>query len=312
MGTPPFAAACLERLLLGTHDILAVVTRADRPSGRGQKLSVSPVKALAEDRGIEVLQPASAKDPEFAARLRELAPDLAVVVAYGRILPNEVIEIPRLGCINAHASLLPKLRGAAPIERAILEGCEETGITIMRINERMDAGDTMLTRSVPIDAATDSGSLREVLAELSGDLLVEAIDTLADGKAEFAGQDDERATYAPPLDKSEAELDWTAPATVVDRVIRAFRPRPGAFTFHDGLRIKILDGTPTKDSDTPGSQVRPGTLHTDLNSIAVVCGEGMLRLGSVQPEGKRAMPAADYLRGQGADRGRMFGRGTDD
>jgi methionyl-tRNA formyltransferase len=306
MGTPPFAATCLERLLAGQHQIVVVATRADRPSGRGQKISVSPVKALALEHGIEVLQPGSAKDPEFAGRLHEIAPDLAVVVAYGRILPNDVIEAPRLGCINAHASLLPRLRGAAPIERAILQGYDETGVTIMRISERMDAGDTMISRSVPIDTQTDAASLRESLAEVSADLLADAVDLLARGEARFMPQNDDDATYAPPIAKSEAEIDWSADAESVDRAIRAFRPRPGAFTFHDGLRLKILEGSVEHGADDGA----PGTIRAEADAAIVCCGSAAIRILTVQPEGKRAMSASDYLRGQGAGKPPVLGRET--
>jgi methionyl-tRNA formyltransferase len=297
----------LERLLAGPHEIVAVATRADRPSGRGQKIAISPVKALALDKDIEVLQPVSAKDPEFAERLREISPDLGVVVAYCRLLPNDVIDTPRLGCINAHASLLPRLRGAAPIERSILEGYDETGVTIMRISERMDAGDMMISRSVPIDTQTDAGSLRDRLAEVSADLLADAVDLLARGEARFTPQDDSAATYAPPLEKSEAEIDWNADAETIDRAIRAFRPRPGAFTFHDGLRLKIIEGRPA--AGATGDP--PGTIRVETGGAVVCCGNGAIRILTIQPEGKRPMPATDYLRGQGAGKQPVLGRATD-
>jgi methionyl-tRNA formyltransferase len=302
MGTPPFAAVCLERLLRGPHDVRAVVTRADRPRGRGQELQPSAVKALAVEHGLEVLQPRTAKDETFQARLRELAPDVAVVVAYGRILPSAVIEIPRLGCINAHASLLPRLRGAAPIERAILEGERETGVTIMRIDERMDAGDVIAMRRVPIGATTDAASLRETLAELSADLLAEVLDQLAAGTARFTPQDEGAATYAPPLDKREAAIDWNASAESVERQVRAFRPSPGAFTFDGKRRLKILSATVV--DDRPDAEA--GTLLAGNDAMLVACGRGSLRIDMVQPEGKRPMSGADYLRGAAAPRPRRL------
>src|SRR6185503_13067587 len=217
MGTPPFAAQCLERLLDSSHEIAAVVTRADKPRGRGMEMQPSACKELATARGIEVIAPATAKDPDLARRLHELAPDLCVVVAYGRLLPATILELPPLGCINAHASLLPRLRGAAPIERAILEGYERTGVTIMRISERMDAGDMQMAREVAIAPDMDAGELRRRLAGVAADLLVVAVEQLARGEAKFQPQDEAQATYAPPLRREEARIDWTRAAVDVDR-----------------------------------------------------------------------------------------------
>lgn len=299
MGTPAFAAFCLERLLSTRHSIAAVVTRADKPRGRGMELQPSAVKRVALERGLEVLSPASAKDPALAERFRAIAPDLAVVVAYGRILPVSLIEIPRLRCINAHASLLPKLRGAAPIERAILEGYSETGVTIMRIAEQLDAGDMLISRAVPIHDDTDAGALRETLARTAADLLVEAIELLAEDRARFVPQDDGQATYAPPLRRDEGHLDWYQPAVAVCRRVRAFAPQPGAFTFADSRRLKVLHGRKAAEQ----TDAAPGTiLGVRGECVAVACGGGIYLLDSVQPEGKRPMAAAAWARGNASIR----------
>jgi methionyl-tRNA formyltransferase len=294
MGTPQFAEVCLGRLLESAHPVAAVVTRPDRPAGRGQKPRPSPVKLLARSRGIEVIEPAKPSAPEFIAALRALAPDVVVVVAYGRLLPDAVLGIPPHGCINAHPSLLPHLRGAAPIERAILRGDQETGVTIMRINERMDAGDVLMAERVPIGARTDAAALRDALASVAARLLVSALDALAAGRAAFAPQDESLATYAPPLSTEEARIDWAQPAVVLDRAIRAFHPAPGAFTFDRGRRLKIRSALAR-----PGpAEGEPGTvLELAGDGMLVACGEGALLVETVQPEGRRPMSAAEYARG---------------
>ena len=305
MGTPPFAARSLERLLAGRHEIATVVTRPDKPRGRGMTVQASAVKQLAEKHGLPVLAPASAKDAALATRLREIAPDLAVVVAYGRILPRSVLEIPRLGCINAHASLLPRLRGAAPIERAILEGFEETGVTIMRLVEEMDAGPIVAARTLPIGPETDGGELTDRLSHVAADLLVEVVDSIARGEATFTEQNSAEATYAPPIEKAEAEIRWNDPVVRVDRVVRAFRPRPGAFTFDGERRLKIEHGRIGGRSDadaTPGTIVEVGE-----DGVVVACGEGAFVVHRVQPEGRKAMSAAAWARGLDRAIGRRIG-----
>jgi methionyl-tRNA formyltransferase len=300
MGTPAFARVCLEALLASRHRVVAVVTQPDKPAGRGMKLSESAVKRLARERGIEVRQPVKLRDAGFVEWLRDLAPDLAVVVAYGRILPADVLAIPRLGCINAHASLLPALRGAAPIQRAIMEGLRETGVTIMRISEEMDAGDMLMSAAVEITADTDGPSLHDRLAETAAPLLVAAVDAIADGSAVRTPQDHAAATYAPPIRAHDARIDWQRSAAAIDRQIRALRPRPGAYT-HDGpVRLKVLSARPHAGrSHGPGTSARPGTLlGAGEAGVDVACGDGVLTLIEVQPEGRKAMKAADYLRGR--------------
>ena len=295
MGTPVFARVCLQALLDTPHHVTAVVTQPDKPSGRGMKVTESAVKQLAAERGLEILQPPSAKAPEFIERVRTLAPDIAVVVAYGRMLPNELIDIPRLGCINAHASLLPKLRGAAPIQRAILEGYDTTGVTIMRISEEMDAGDMLIADSVAIDADTDAASLHDALATTAARLLARALDTLAAGSAKFTAQDHAEATFAPPLRNEEARINWSRTAAEIDHHVRGFRPRPGAFTFDAGTRLKILDARPT---DVPADTAAGTLLGSNETGLLVAAADVVMSIAEVQPEGKKAMTAADYLRGR--------------
>lgn len=287
----------LRRLLATRHRVLAVVTRPDKPRGRGQQLEPSPVKRLALEAGIEVLGPASARDEAFLARLRELRADLGVVVAYGRILPRAALDAPRLGCINAHASLLPLLRGAAPIERAILAGLTETGVTIMQMNEGLDEGDVLAEGRTPIPDSMTGAELRDVLAAMSADLLVETIDRFAeaDGPLPATPQDDAAATFAPPLKKNEAAIHWGADARDLWLRVRAFAPRPGAFAFDGKSRLKILEATPhdTPHDAAPGTVLGPGS-----RGLLVACGRGVLELVTVQPEGRRAMSVLDYERGQ--------------
>ncbi len=292
-GTPPFAARCLEALLGGPHPVAAVVTRPDKPAGRGMVERPSAVKTLALAHSLPVLAPASAKGPELCEAIERYRPDLGVVVAYGRILPADVLAAAPLGFINAHASLLPALRGAAPIERAILEGYRETGVTIMQMNERMDAGDIIAARTVPIDDEADRETLTSALAEVAAELLPETIEAIARGTARRTPQDDSQATYAPPIDKREAAIDWSEPAEKVARRVRAFRPRPGAYAFDNGRRLKILGARPTGGSGQPGA-----VLQTDKEGMLVACGRDAVLVSTVQPEGKRPMPAADYLRGR--------------
>jgi methionyl-tRNA formyltransferase len=304
MGTPPFAAHCLVRLLDTPHEIAAVVTRPDKPRGRGMEMQRSAVRTVAEARGVAVLTPASAKAPEFVAGLRRLAPDLAVVVAYGRLLPPSVLELPRFGCINAHASLLPALRGAAPIERAILEGHARTGVSIMRIEERMDAGPVVSSAELEIAASMDAGELRERLAVLAAALLADAVDRVARANAASTPQDEARATYAPPLRREESQIDWSEPAAIVDRRVRAFAPAPGAFTFDGTRRIKVLRGHPVAGAPPASAG---SVLGVAADGVSVACGDGVYVAETVQPEGKRAMAAADWAHGAADLRARRLG-----
>ena len=301
MGTPEYAAVSLRRLLASRHRVRAVVTRPDKPRGRGQQVEPGAVKRLALEAGIEVLEPVSPRDEGFLERLRGLHADLGVVVAYGRILPRAALHAPRLGCINAHASLLPKLRGAAPIERAILAGLTETGVTIMQMDEGLDEGDILLARATPIPDAMTGAELREVLAGLSAETLVEAVDLFAaredgarEGGLQRQPQDDAAATFAPPLKKAEAAIHWADNARDLWLRVRAFSPRPGAFAFDGATRIKVLEAHALERSHdaAPGTVLGPGE-----RGLLVACGKGVLEVLVLQPEGRRPMTALDYERG---------------
>jgi len=308
MGTPQFAVPSLERVAAGPHRVVAVVTQPDRPAGRGQKLRESPIKRSAVAFGIPVLQPAKVRSGELADELRRLEPDLGVVVAYGRILPADVLAIPRLGTINAHASLLPHLRGAAPIQRALMAGDRESGVTIMQINEQMDAGDVLLAHPVEINSDDDAASLGAKLAETAAELLAVALDGLAADVLRATPQDHAAATYAPPLERAESAIDWSLPAGVIERRIRALRPEPGAFTLHDGLRLKVLRAALAKNTEV----APPGTVNLGAgDDVTVACGREAIRIVEVQPEGGRPMAAIDYFRGKGAARRRVLGDRAD-
>jgi len=294
MGTPEYAAVSLRRLLQGSHSVVAAVTRPDKPRGRGKQVQPGAVRLVAEAAGIEVLAPISPRDPAFLDRLRGLAPDLGVVVAYGRILPREALELPRLGCINAHASLLPAFRGAAPIERAILAGVSETGVTIMRMNEGLDEGDVLVEKRMTIGETMTGVELREHLAQMSADLLAEVVDLLAEGVLRARPQDHALATFAPPLRKEEAGLHWGEDAAVLQRQVRAFAPSPGAFAFDGSTRLKILEAHAL--GETTGAAAGTIVRHSG-RGLVVACGSGALEVTVVQPEGKRPMSALDYERG---------------
>ncbi len=296
MGTPEYAAVSLRALLATRHRVKAVVTRPDKPRGRGQQMEASAVKRVAAEHGLPVLDPASPRGDDFLAELRALRCDLGVVVAYGRILPRAALDAPRLGCINAHASLLPELRGAAPIERAILAGKTETGVTIMQMDEGLDEGDILTARRIAIGDSTTGAELRERLQALSAEMLVEAVDRFATDPAGFAPQkqDHSAATFAPPLRKQEAAMRWHDDARDLALRVRAFAPKPGAYAYDGQSRLKILEAHAVEGprGAAPGS-----VTGTTARGIVVACGRGALEITVLQPEGKRAMPALDYERG---------------
>ena len=292
-GTPDFAAEALHALIRSPHEIVAVYTQPDRPAGRGRKLTPSPVKQLALQHQLTVLQPVSLKTAEAAAQLRALDADVMVVAAYGLILPPEVLEIPRNGCLNIHASLLPRWRGAAPIQRAILAGDSETGITIMQMDKGLDTGAMLLKLTCPITGEDTAASLHDRLASLGAEAIITALDQLPTLTA--TPQDDREATYAAKLTKQEAVIDWCRPAEELDRQIRAFNPWPVAQTSVNGQTLRIWSAQPLAGK----ANVSPGTvIGRDKQGIDVACGEGVLRLTWLQPAGSKPMDVAAFLNGR--------------
>ncbi len=287
-GTPEFAAQHLQALLDAGREIVAVYTQPDRPAGRGQKLAPSPVKQLALQHGIAVYQPQTLRDPAAQAELAALAPDLMVVVAYGLILPQVVLDTPRLGCINSHASLLPRWRGAAPIQRAIEAGDASSGVTVMQMEAGLDTGPMLLKVTTTITAEDTGGSLHDRLATLSSQAVVEAVTKLAAGELRGEVQDDSLATYAHKLNKDEARLDWSRPAVELERLVRAFNPWPICHSTLNGEALKIHAAQLGEGQGAPGS-----VLAADRSGLTVACGEGALRLTRLQLPGGKPLSFAD-------------------
>jgi len=304
LGTPAFAVPSLDALLGSRHRVVAVLTRPDRPRGRGQRMFDAPVKARAAAAGIPVLQPDRLRDPAFVESLAALRADLGVVAAYGAMLPESVIGAPRLGTINVHASLLPRYRGAAPVHRAIIAGERETGVTIMRIVKRLDAGPMLASVTRSIGREETSVDVERDLAHLGATLLVEIADGLAEGSVAETPQDEDAATYAPRLTKDDGAIDWSWPAARIHDLIRGLHPWPHAFSFLDGRRFILIasaaDGL-TASSDAPGTIV-----ESEGDRLVVATGNGALRLLQIQPEGKRSMSVRDFLAGHRTARGARF------
>lgn len=297
MGTPDIAATCLAALLDAGEEVIAVVTQADKPKGRGYTLTPPPVKLLATERGIPVYQPASLRTEEFGAFLSALDPDLIAVVAYGKILPPAVLDYPKYGCVNLHASLLPKYRGAAPIQRAIMAGEAETGVTTMYMAEGLDTGDMLLSARIPIGPKDDFGSIHDRMAAVGGDLLCETVKRLREGTVTRHPQDDAAASYAHKIEKVDCHLDLTKSARALDPYIRGLSPIPLAFVRRaDGKLLKIAAAEVREGTGTPGEVIGLDD-HKD-GGILVACGEGALLLREILPEGKGKMQAADYVRGR--------------
>lgn len=289
MGAPDFALPALKALLAAGHEIAAVYSQPARPAGRKQQLRDTPVAAAAKDLGLALLTPGSLKDPDATAALEALSLDAAIVVAYGLILPRAILEAPRLGCINLHASLLPRWRGAAPIQRAILAGDAESGASIMQMDEGLDSGPVLAQRAVPITAETTGQSLHDALAESGAALLVETLAALAAGKSNAKPQPSTGITYAHKLSREESRLDWQQPAVQLERQIRAFTPWPGSQFGFQGAQIKVKAAILAEGSGEPGTVLD--------ESLTVACGKRALRLLSLQRPGKAPQPAEAFLRG---------------
>ena len=303
-GTPQFAVPSLERLVHSAHDVVGVVTQPDRPRGRGQKVTDAPVKMTAVQHGLPVFQPARLRDPEVKETLTRWAPELGVVAAYGKILPESVLNLPRFGMINVHASLLPRYRGAAPVQRAVIDGMPETGVTIMRMVLALDAGGMFAKVTRPIGSDETSDIVERDLAHLGASLLLDVIDDLAAGRAVEEPQDDSLSTYASKITKEEGLIDWTLAAADIHNRVRGLYPWPHAFSYLNGERLIVMRShvAPEPTSADPGTIV-----DVSSGAISVATGHGgRLAIDEVQPEGRRAMKVRDYLAGHPIQPGTRF------
>ncbi len=299
-GTPEFAVSALKSLVDSGHDVSLVVTQPDRQSGRGRKVKECPVKVEALNAGIPVLQPPKVRDAEFISELKNINPDVIVVVAYGQIFPSEIINLPRLGCVNIHASLLPKYRGAAPINQAIINGDKETGISTMLMDEGMDTGPVLLMETTEITPEDTTGILSLRLSSIGGDLIVKTLQGLGNGTLKPV-QQGEGATYASLMNKSDGLIQWSKPAEELSNLIRGMNPWPGAYGFIDGQRYKILKAAPVQGVGAPGLIV----LATK-DELHVSTGHGALSILEIQPSGKPAMPVHSLLQGRRLKEGMRF------
>jgi methionyl-tRNA formyltransferase len=303
-GTPQFAVPSLEHLIASSHQVVGVVTQPDRPRGRGQKVTDAPVKTTAQRHGVPVYQPARLRDPEVEGMLRNWAPDLGVVAAYGKIIPESLLSLPRLGMINVHASLLPRYRGAAPVQRAVMDGEPLTGVTIMRMVAALDAGGMFAKVTRPIGPDDTSDVVERDLADLGAALLLDVIDGLVAGTAIEEPQDDRLSTYAAKITKDEGIIDWSLPAADIHNRIRGLYPWPHAYTYLDHERLILL----RSHVGSPGSSELPGTIVDMAGGLLHVAPgqSGQLIIDEVQPEGRRAMKTRDYLAGHPMQPGARF------
>ncbi len=293
MGTPEFALSTLQGLIDFGVNLCGVYTQPDRPKGRGKKLAPPPVKELALEHGIAVYQPVKLRAPEAVEELKALAPDLIVVVAYGQILPKSVLEIPRYGCINVHASLLPRYRGAAPINKAVIDGEEETGVTTMLMDVGLDTGAMLVKRAIPIGPEEVAGELHDRLAVLGREAMEETLQRLCAGTLEAVPQDDALSNYAPMLKKEDGRIDWNQSAKSIHNLVRGLDPWPGAYSALNGETLKLF-----ATSAEPGVSAAPGSVvGADKQGVKIACGEGVLVVRELQLPGKKRLAAADFLRG---------------
>jgi methionyl-tRNA formyltransferase len=303
-GTPEFATPTLRALLGEGFDVVGVVTQPDRAAGRSRsRLVPSPVKLVALEEELPILQPATMRDPAFAEQVAALEPDISIVVAYGRLLPAQLIDLPGLGTLNIHASLLPKLRGAAPIQAAIREGLTETGVSIVRMVLELDAGPVILRSATPIAEDETYGELQLRLSELGALALLEALTMLSVGETIEEPQDHEQATYAPKVEREMARVDWNAECETVGRTIRAYDPKPGAFSTRDGIEVKLFGPRITRSAIGQPGEV----LDIDESGMLVGCRRGAVRIAYVHPAGKRRLASLDWAQGRGVKVGDRFG-----
>ena len=305
MGTPDFAVGTLEAIVGAGHEVAAVVTQPDKPKGRGGVMAMSPVKECALRHGLTVLQPLKARSPEFVDEIKAINPDVIVVVAFGQIIPSEIIHMPKFGCINVHASLLPKYRGASPIQWTVLDGCEYSGVTTMLMDEGIDTGDILETATVKLDERETGGSLFDRLSLVGAKLLVETLDKAEAGQLHPVKQDDSQSSYVRMMDKSFGLMDFTQPVEVLERKVRALNPWPSAFTHMDEKLLKIWDATVIKDSSVKAGDY--GKVKTDGKTcFMVACDGGYLSVNELQLEGKKRMKVEDFLRGYSIKEGTVL------
>ncbi len=301
MGTPDFALQTLQGLIDAGCKMVGVYTQPDRPKGRGKQLAAPPVKELAQKYDIPVYQPLKLRQPEAVAELEALAPDLIVVVAYGQILPKSVLEIPAHGCINVHASLLPKYRGAAPINKAIIDGETETGITTMYMDVGLDTGDMLVKKTLSIGPEETAGELHDRLASLGRETMEETLRQLCAGTLQREVQDDEQSTYASLMKKEDGRIDWSRSAQEIHNHVRGLDPWPGAYTTINGELLKLAETSPEAAEGLPGR-----VIAADKNGVCVACGSGSLRIQQLQLAGRKRLAAADFLRGCPLEAGAMM------
>ena len=302
MGTPDFAAASLEALIDSRHEIQAVVTQPDKPKGRKGELTPSPVKVIAKREGIKVYQPLKVRDEEFVKTLRAYNPDVMVVVAFGQIIPLSILEMPKYGCVNIHGSLLPKYRGAAPIQWAVLDGEKETGITTILMDEGIDTGDILLKKTIKIDTDETSGSLFDKLMALGAETILETLDELEKGSLTPIKQGESPTAYAKMLTKAMGLIDFTRPAKELDCFVRGMNPWPSAYTLLSGKTLKLWKVRAVEGSGKAGS-----VINIDKESFTIACGEGAIEVLEVQLEGKKRMSAGDFLKGSTLNIGQELG-----
>ena len=301
MGTPDIAATCLSKLIDAGREVVGVITGEDKARGRGNVMTPTPVKSLAEKNSIPVYTPKTLRDEAFMEILRELSPDIIVVVAYGKILPAEVLFYPKHGSINVHVSLLPKYRGAAPMQRAIMDGEKETGVTIMYMDEGLDTGDIILQESFPIDEKDNFETIHDKSAEIGGNLMLKALAEIENGTATRTKQNEALASYAKKIEKSEAKIDLTKSAEVLDPIIRGLTPIPGAYLMQNGKMLKISSAEAVTGKGSLGEVI--ATDDKGEGNFTVACGEGALKISRVKPEGKGVMTAGDFIRGRKISKG---------
>ncbi len=292
MGSPDFSVPALERIA-SEHEVVTVVTQKDKPKGRGQEVSYTPVKESALKLNIPVLQPDKVKEDSFVEELRALNPDVIVVIAFGQILSKEILDMPKYGCVNVHASLLPKYRGAAPIQWAVIDGEEKSGVCTMKMDEGLDTGDIIDVEEVELDSKETGGSLFDKLATLGGELILKTLQNLEFGNAKFIKQDDSKSTYAKKMTKDLGHIDFTKDAESIERLIRGLNPWPSAFTYLDGKVMKIWDADVVDEGGEPGT-----VISEDKDSFTIAAGKQALKVNELQLEGKKRMKASDFLNGR--------------